>query len=729
MAAAVAWSLVAFALFFAQRLPNNPSVARLDILLASGPVLDAALLPHEPSGIRYLPQRMPVFAAAAVILIAAAAAGDLLVRRLGYDATSATLRVAIGTGFGLSIVSLTTMLLGVAGLLRTWSAWPLLVAAPLAWLWGWHRQRPNRVSAVRLDRESTEWPRWTPAVLLACLPFAAMMVLGAALPSIDFDVREYHLQGPKEWFLAGRVTRLDHNVYTSFPFLTEMPALLGMTLVDDWWTGALVGKVVLAAFGFLTAAAVFAVGREIAPAVGVIAAAAWLTSPWCHRVSTIAYAEGGLAYYVAATLAAVCLAWQSGTPRTWAVAGFLAGSGMACKYPGLVQTVLPAAIALGVWAWRRRLEPHAVRAAALFAGGVALAVGPWLLKNLLETGNPVYPLGYSVFGGTGLDDAWAARWRAAHSPPVGVLTDPLAVVPDLLRSFNDALTFNDWQTPLVLIGGPLGLLVAVRRRPRPLILAVAASVWLFGMWWALTHRIDRFWVPALPVWCVVAAAGLAWPRLLDGGPRRGWTIFAGGLLAVVTSYHLLFNLTPLIGLNSYLTDYAAVRKTAARSAAGIDLLNEVLAPSDRPLLVGEAQVFDAEFVPIYNTVFDESIFQRLTTGDASLPDGQQPTAPAAEVCERLRQSGVTHVFVNWSEVLRYREPGSYGYTDFVTPRRLRDLVTDGVLAEVLLPAERTDGDAERLAESTRAEIERWGPKLIDGRRWQRFALYRVVCGD
>ena len=74
------------------------------------------------------------------------------------------------------------------------------------------------------------------------------MLLGALLPSIDFDVKEYHLQGPKEWYLAGQITFLEHNVYTSFPFLTEMLSLSGMLIFDDWFWGALVGKTVLMTF-------------------------------------------------------------------------------------------------------------------------------------------------------------------------------------------------------------------------------------------------------------------------------------------------------------------------------------------------------------------------------------------------------------------------------------------------------------------------------------------------
>ena len=63
------------------------------------------------------------------------------------------------------------------------------------------------------------------------------MALGAMLPTIDFDAIEYHLQGPKEYYQAGRIAFLPHNVYTSMPFGVEMLHLLGMEVLDDWWWG------------------------------------------------------------------------------------------------------------------------------------------------------------------------------------------------------------------------------------------------------------------------------------------------------------------------------------------------------------------------------------------------------------------------------------------------------------------------------------------------------------
>lgn len=73
---------------------------------------------------------------------------------------------------------------------------------------------------------------------MVIVPFGVYLLLGAVSPPTDFDVREYHLQGPKEWFQQRQINFLPHNVYTSFPFLTEMLSLTGMIFAADWWHGA-----------------------------------------------------------------------------------------------------------------------------------------------------------------------------------------------------------------------------------------------------------------------------------------------------------------------------------------------------------------------------------------------------------------------------------------------------------------------------------------------------------
>jgi hypothetical protein len=50
----------------------------------------------------------------------------------------------------------------------------------------------------------------------------------------------------------------------------------------------------------------------------------------------------------------------------------------------------------------------------------------------------------------------------------------------------------------------------------------------------------------------------------------------------------------------------------------------------------------------------------------------------------LRDQRISHVYVNWSEIERYRAPGNYGFTDYVTKPLVRNELAEdqGLLRRV-----------------------------------------------
>src|SRR5262249_15981242 len=140
-------------------------------------------------------------------------------------------RNVIACGLGLAGFSLVTLGCGLAGLLSRPLLGGLLAACALGEAALRLRAHARAPSGVR-----PSWKTWVLALALAG-PFLLCMLLGSLLPETDFDVKAYHFEGPKEWYQAGRISFLPHNVYTSFPFLTEMLVLLGMVLYEDWYWG------------------------------------------------------------------------------------------------------------------------------------------------------------------------------------------------------------------------------------------------------------------------------------------------------------------------------------------------------------------------------------------------------------------------------------------------------------------------------------------------------------
>ena len=734
--AACVWVAGFLICFFAQVLPNNSTspdtpLTRLDICRAIFVDFTTLLNPFDYStnaedsaGWHNLRQRLPYLIVAGFLILCAWATGRLMTLRM--NAVSNLLRserLIVELGTGLSVLSLWILLCGVAGFLtKTFIALPVLSLVAV-----FLRRRPatgDSVAAFVAANARTEHHsrsgRW---LLLFVVPFALHIVLGGMTPPFDFDVREYHLQGPKEWFQAGRITHLDHNVYTSFPFLSEMFSLGAMVLHGDWWHGAIAGKLTLTVFQFGSALTAYAIGRRwFGVMSGLISAIAVLSTPWTVRISIIAYAEGAASFYLIAGVMTALLAGamidEKARQEFWMLTGFFAGSAMAAKYPGVLSAVIPCGLFLLGTTFFNTSNAESSNAsgragrtfryACLFALAVLCAVGPWLIKNAVTTGNPVYPLAYSVFGG----DNWSAemdtKWKAAHSPD----DHNLRGIP---ANLWDVAAKSDWQSGLLFaLAVPSIFLIG---RFTPLRWIWLHVLWILATWWAFTHRIDRFWVPVIPL--VAILAGSAWQI----SESRFWRILVQTTVVVCCIYNYGFSRLPVIGFHAGLADMQSLRKQPVRS--DISILNRTLPQNARVLMVGEAEVFDMNFDLVYNTVFDECIFELWTTreGQGDVSPGERRMKSADEIRSVLRQNRITHVYINWSEILRYRL--TYGYTDYVFPKRFEDLQAQHVLSQATAISA---GEWSALSEQQRTEILSWpgGQRLmLDGGYWSSIQLYKV----
>ncbi len=630
----------------------------------------------ELSHVEFLTQRVPIVLAACLIGGAATALGLFVLRVIGFGQTSVPdevnevpariplewwERLPLAFGLGVSFLGVITLLVGRMGWLNPVStraglgALIVLAIAHSVWTRSRDQSTRQRQASAKPARAGLRWVSFA----LVTAPFLLVIALGSMLPTIDFDSIEYHLQGPREYFQKGRIALLPHNVYTSMPFGIEMLHLLGMEVIGNDWQGALTGQLLIAAFAPATAAMVAMTARRLAsPRAAWMAAVVYLTTPWVYRLGVIPYVEGPLCYYHAALVWTVARLWSpQGEPipashrsRLWLLAGLFAGGAMACKYPGLISAVLPfGAIAL-IESFRKR----SARIVLAYALGWSVVMGPWLAKNVVDTGNPVYPLAYRVFGGQYWNSKLDTKWNHEHGPkPVRL--------DFFVDSLSDVVGRSDWQSPLYLALAPLALCRPGTRRWA--IALWAYGIYLFFSWWFLTHRVDRFWLPLLPTFAVLAGIGADWVR------HNAWTVLLALLMSLSILTNFVYDSTALAGLNEWTADLNVLRKSVpAMLNAPLVRLDAELPPDAKVLLVGQAAVFHFQHPIVYNTVFNEETIETLTRG-------RSPT----EIRESLRRLGVTHVYVDWFEIERYRSPGNYGFTDYVQPELFDKLIEAGVL--------------------------------------------------
>jgi hypothetical protein len=226
----------------------------------------------------------------------------------------------------------------------------------------------------------------------------------------------------------------------------------------------------------------------------------------------------------------------------------------------------------------------------------------------------------------------------------------------LVRDVGRVLLTSDWLSPLIF---PLAALAFVGRGKKPgFRWALLAYFWfVVALWWLLTHRIDRFWIPMLPIAALLAGIGACWTS------ERWWRWVLATMLAVGLGANFL-----VAGMgwnNAWFVRLAKLRNDPAWIDPWHAYFNGQVTDG-RLLCVGDAAPFDFTVPVLYNTCFDDCIFEELVKNRT-----------AAEVRAGFADRQISYVFVDWGEIARYRN--TYGFTDFVQPRVFDRLVAEGIL--------------------------------------------------
>lgn len=641
---------------------------------------------------------------AALLLGPAALAGLWLVPLLGLSEVPIRWHLLLGGVLGIGLLSLLVLIGGLAGALHR-EIW-VGVLAGCAVL-GVLRLRALK-AAVRdgeFRKGNTEKTSW---LWLLLAPFLALALAAAANApgflwseeGFGYDVLEYHLQMPKEYFDAGRIQYAPHNVYANFPANVEMLFLLGMILMqEDVDAGTLAHMIhLLLGAGFVFAA--WVAGCEWSRRGGLVAALVAGTAGWVPYLSGLAYVELGLLCFGMTAAAVVVAGWhRHGTAgadcwtplRAALVAGLVCGLACGCKYTAAAFVALPIAVALLL---APRPGGARVRSLGCFLLGLVVTFAPWLGKNGMMTGNPVFPLAQSIFGAQprGWDEGSDTQWRQGHAPKeseraagarltawwrnlpgdhyqrFGPMMFLLPIVGWLWRK-RAAESAPPTRVKLDMHGGSNG--VADRGPPPPVgippspadhriagalvvVLVIQTIVWLFA-----SHLYARF--------AVVMMIPLS--------------LLAGYFAArCATRYAHLF--TAFLIAGAAWNTVFAVRLHRAEAPGGAPasliyrgqlpgydffrVVNEELPADAHILLVGEARPFYFRRALDYAVVFNRQ----------PLAEAVRSAAGPEELMAWLRTRGYSHVLVHWLEVDRLRR--TYGFPPEITEALFEQLEKAGL---------------------------------------------------
>jgi hypothetical protein len=596
-----------------------------------------------------------------IFTLAAAGYGAVLWRLLLRRLPRGWLEHLVALAWGMGGLAAAGLPLSAAGLFRPLPLLVVLVGGAAAG--GWSLRGRRIESPAHLPR--------------AVLPFVAVVIIVAAftlliVPTLSpfYDQLHYHLAFPYQWLRAGRIVTFPRNAYSFLPAVMGVLYAYALAALGPWaaqavhwWAGALAA---------VTAGGI--AGRLGGPRAGWVGAAVFAATPAVVQASTWAAADLGAAAFAVAGWLMILVAADDGEVARrgawWLGVGAMAGMAAGAKVLALGTVAAP--LLVGVLLLGRTAGGRTVRRLLLVGAGCVLAFAPWAVRNVVATGNPIYPFGArlaaAVTGAANQEEEVLARGIAA--PERTTLDLPALATLATFKPLGEAGSVG----PVYLALLPLAAWVAWRDRRRFVrVLAVAVVVGVLA--WGVAPLRARFLLPVLGP--LAALVGLAWQRGRARAPARVRPLLTSLLVfmlawSVATAAWTL-GLRRLACTAGAASGEALMREYASYWPAA-RLVNERLPLSAKLLLVGESRTLNIDRDVVVEDPFHTPLLVELAAASSS-PQG---------IAERLRVMGVTHVLINRHEETRIAEMNGWPeYFYPTTPEVHRRL--DRFLSECLEP--------------------------------------------
>jgi hypothetical protein len=311
-------------------------------------------------------------------------------------------------------------------------------------------------------------PRWSVLLGLGAAVAVAAYLIGWALDNGGIylgqqDVVSFHLPNVARWIQEGSLWGIHDWIPSRAPGNYPQTGDVYLLAALLPWERDFAAPFVAYPFFALAGLAMYAAGRELgAPAgLSMLGASAVIAMPAVAYIGVSALADLEMIALFAAGGLFLLRHWRTGDRFDLVLAGLGLGLAFGARWYG-VPAVGAVLLVWGVARWRHGGGGLA-REGAVLGGLIVLSGGFWLLRNWIESGNPVFPVEIAPLG-VSLFDAPRDLFREEYGFTLShYLTDFDAIREYIWPSFLRFLTF----TSLALWAGVVGCAVfALRRRAR-----------------------------------------------------------------------------------------------------------------------------------------------------------------------------------------------------------------------------------------------------------------------
>ena len=525
------------------------------------------------------------------------------------------------------------------------------------------------------------------SLLLALIVLTGLIVLTASVPPVSRDALAHHLALPKIYLKHGVLIDIPEIPFSYYPMNLDLIYFAALALGND-----IIPKYTHFLFALLTAGLIYGyLQARVGTQLALLGALLYLSTPIVVRLSSEVYVDLGLGFFSMAAVYAL-IRWSESKhhQRALVVSGIWCGLALGTKYNALlvlavlslmipfIDTRIRSRIALRaagdaidapdpggasrVRRWMGTFNLSALINALVFII-VALAVfSPWMIRNTVLTGNPVYPMLNDVFSpaGTGSSqDDWSQTSSMVQDTSNTLLVRRLvfkespgyiALMP--LRIFfegqdDDPQRFDGQLNPIL----PFFILAAVvmwradlrSKRDERWIWFAFAALFMLMTFFLAPIRI-RYLLPILPALTILAIMGIFNLRLIvttirHHAVRRTGQMLLWTLIVVMLGFNARYaidryqKVEPWPYLNGHISrdQYITARRPEYPL---IQYVNTHLAPNARilALFLGERRYY-----------FDRDV----NFNEGLMTKAVQKADHHVDIQSRLKKTGITHLVVRW----------------------------------------------------------------------------------
>ena len=399
-------------------------------------------------------------------------------------------------------------------------------------------------------------------ITIICIAILILLSIESILnltPPVARDALIHHLAIPKLWLENGGFYEIKWADFSYFPMNVDLLYIIPLYFNKDF-----IANFIHMSFGIGTALLIYHyLNNRISRIAGLLGIFVFLSTPIVFRLSTQAYVDLGLTSFITASILSF-IRYRDGEFKElkWLFLSSVAmGLALGTKYNALIAWIFLSLVVVFVYSRDTKKQWRAIGNGVIFFAISLLVFSPWLIKNIILTGNPLYPLFKDFFNISGTTNEIITCFTASTDTNMGFFKmremlygenfGETLLIP--IRIFfqgqdNSSRYFDGVLNPILIILPPFALMNKSFYRDKLFFISFAIffilTVFFLEQKAFSMEQIVRYILPVIPLLSILTVMGLVniweWAINLSIPSRNVLAVFLLAIFIIIMSKNIFY---------------------------------------------------------------------------------------------------------------------------------------------------------------------------------------------